>query len=69
MRKISCVVVVSVLMCAVAGAGDLRRASPTRQVPEHASGHQQLSALRTPQNSDREEARRRAEAVHACGMT
>jgi hypothetical protein len=69
MRKISWLVGVSVMVCAVAGGGELRRASPVRQVPGQppgdSSGHNQVGTLRTPQNQDPNEARRRAEEVHA----
>jgi hypothetical protein len=73
MRKISCVMLVSVMLCAVAGAGVPRRVSPVRQTPGEPTGestgpsseHDEVGTLRTPQNGDRNEARRRAEEVHA----
>ena len=63
MKKISCVMVVSVMVCAMASAGVPRRASPNRMIP--APGHKQVGTLHTPQNADRDEARRHAEEVHA----
>ena len=68
MRKISCVMVVLAMVSAVAGAGGPRRASSSRQTPgstRQPSGYEQVETLRTPQNGDRDAARRHAEEVHA----
>ena len=69
MKKISCVMLVSVMVCTMVGAQGLRRVSPTRQMPGQPPGqsseHNEVGTLRTPQNQDPNEARRRAEEVHA----
>jgi V8-like Glu-specific endopeptidase len=67
MRKISWLVVVSLMVCAVAAAQGVRRASSTRRLL--AQGHKQAMPLRARQEFDREEARRRAEEVHAWLMS
>ena len=69
MKKIAYGMLVSVMVCAMAGAQGMRRASPARQAPgqppEQPPGHNQVGTLHTPQNADRDRARARAEQVHA----
>ena len=65
MRKISWIAGVSVLVCAVASGGQLRAVKPDK-VPNN---HKKIGALRTPNNLFRNQARIRAEQVHAWLMS